>query len=283
MASSLELAGRLSAVVATQQEVLAAVTDLDKVMSLVVERTPAVTNGNGAVIELVEGDELVYRAASGAARAHIGLHLPFAGSLSGRAVTEKAVLRCDDTETDPRVDAPACRAIGIRSMVIAPLLEGDAAVGALKTFSSRPNNFNDLDSYALQLLAGMTSGALTQARTFRQLEASEARYRRLFDQNVAGVFRSTLDGRILDCNDALVQYLGYDSRDELLAHPAWDLYHERADREEFLSLVQKHRVMPNVRIPFKRKDGSSLLGIVSASLVPGEKNETHLLGTIVEA
>ena len=283
MTTSLELAGRLSAVVETQQEVLAAITDLDKVMALVVERVPSVTSGSGAVIEIVEGDELVYRAASGAAKEHIGLHLPFAGSLSGLAVTTRSVLRSDDTETDARVDAEACRRIGIRSMLIAPLLEGDVAVGALKTFSPRANAFDDLDLYALQLLAGMASGALTQARTFRACEASEARYRLLFDRNVAGVFRSTLDGRILDCNDALAWYLGYASREELLARPAWDLYHDRSTRDELVELILDNGALLNARVAMKKKDGTSLLGIVSASLVPGERGETHLLGTIVEA
>jgi PAS domain S-box-containing protein len=283
MATSLELAGRLSAVVETQQEVLAAIRDLEKVMALVVERVPAVTSGSGAVIEMVHDDELVYRAASGAAKAHVGIHLPFAGSLSGVAVTTKSMVRSDDTENDPRVDVEACRRIGIRSMVIAPLLEADVAVGALKTFSSRPNGFDELDEYALQLLAGMASGALTQARTFRALEASEARYRLLFDRNVAGVFRSTSDGRMLDCNDALVYYLGYGSRDELLARPAWDLYHDRATREELVELVRQHGALLNARVVLKRKDGSSMLAVVSAALVPGERGETHLLGTIVEA
>jgi PAS domain S-box-containing protein len=252
-------------------------------MALVVERVPEATNGSGAVIEVTDGDELVYRAASGSARKHLGLRLASAGSLSGRSVAEKAVLRCDDAETDARVDAAACRAIGIRSMVIAPLLEGDRAIGALKTFSPEANAFGDLDTYALQLLAGMTSTALTHARAFRERQESEERYRMLFDRNVAGVFRSTLDGRILDCNDALARFLGYDSREDLLAMPAWELYHQRGDREDLIELVQKNRTMLNIRMPLRRKDGTSLLGLVSAGLIPGDSEEKHLLGTIVEA
>jgi PAS domain S-box-containing protein len=282
MTSSSDLAARLSAVIATQQEVLGAISDLERVMALIVERTPAVTNGTGAVIELVEGDELVYRAGSGTARQHVGLRLPRDRSLSGLTVRTNELLRCDDAETDLRVDGKACREIGIRSMAIAPLVEGQVVVGALKTFSPEAHAFGNLDTYALQLLAGMTSAALAQARTFREREASEARYRMLFDRNVAGVFRSTLDGRILDCNDALVQSLGYDSREELLALPAWELYHQRADREEFLNLL-RDRAMLNMRIPFRRKDGSSLLGVVSASLTPGEDGEPQILGTIVES
>jgi len=283
MPNSLDLAARLAAVVRTQQEVFAAITDIDKVMALVVERVPDVTNGDGSVIEIVEGDQLVYRAASGPARKHVGLRLAFEGSLSGRSVREQTAMRCDDTETDPRVDAAACRAIGIRSMIIAPLLEGTTAVGALKSFSPRPNDFDDLDTYALQLLAGMTSGALTQAHTFRELQASEERYRLLFDRNVAGVFRSTLDGRMLDCNDALVGYLGYASREEVLALKAWDFYHQRSDREQMLDLLRRNRALLQVRIALRRKDGSSVLGVVNASLVPGDGDGEHLLGTIVEA
>jgi PAS domain S-box-containing protein len=282
MATSIDLAARLSAVVATQQEVLAAITDLDKVMALVVDRTAVVTSGSGAVIEVVDGDELVYRAASGIAKPHIGLRLTREGSLSGLAVREKSVMRCDDTQLDPRVNATACWSIGIRSMIIAPLVEGDVAVGALKSYSSQAKAFDDLDVYALQLLAGMASGALTQARTFHERQVSEARYRLLFDQNVAGVFRTTLDGRVLDCNDALVRYLGYDSRDELLARPAWELYHQRSDREELLRLLRQNRAVLQMRIPLRRKDGSSLLGVVNASLLSGE-DDTQLLGTVVEA
>jgi PAS domain S-box-containing protein len=268
--------------VATQQDVLAAITDPDKVMSLVVQRTPDVTNGTGAVIEFVSGDELVYRAASGAAQNHAGLRLSLHSSLSGVAVREKTLVRCDNTESDPRVDGAACRALGIRSMIIAPLLENQTAVGALKTFSSIADAFSDLDAYALQLMAGMTSAALTQARTFRDLEVSEARYRMLFEQNVAGVFRSTMDGRILDCNEALAQFLGYDSREDLLTRSAWSLYHNRADREELLRLV-KSQSMLNIRMPFARKDGTSLLAVLNASLLPGAGDDRELLGTIVEA
>jgi PAS domain S-box-containing protein len=283
MTTSLDVAARLAAVVRTQQEVLSAITDLEKVMELVVERVPDVTSGEGAVIEMLEGDMLVYRAASGIAKQHIGLRLKSEGSLSGLTAKTKTVLRCDDTDSDPRVDGAACRAIGIRSMIIAPLLEGDTAVGALKSFSPRARTFDDLDVYALQLLAGMTSGALTQAHTFRECHASEQRYRMLFDRNIAGVFRTTLDGRILDCNDALVQYLGYDSREELLSLPAWDLYHQRSDREQLLRLVEQNQTLVQARVPLRRKDGSSILGVMNASLVPGEGGEKQLLGTIVEA
>ena len=280
MPSSLDLAGRLAGVVAVQQEILGAVTDLDRVLQLIVERTGELTRGTGAVIELVDRDELVYRAASGVAKKHVGLYLPMSGSLSGEVVSKKMVLRCDDCDTDPRVDREACRMIGLRSMIIAPLLEGDQAIGVLKAFSDQANGFDDLDAYVIQLVAGMTSAALSQARAFQERRASEERYRLLFERNVAGVFRSTRDGRILDCNDALATYFGYSSREEFMAQPTWDLYQQRAEREALLKSLEHESALTNVRLHFKSKDGSPMTALMNVSILDASGGE-QLLGTIV--
>ena len=281
MPTSLDLAGRLSAVVALQQEILSVSQDLENVMQRVVNGIPQLTSGTGAVIELVDGDELVYRAASGPAAGHIGTRLPLSNSLSAMAVQMRNVIRCNDVETDPRVDRAACRRIGIRSMVVAPLLEGDHARGALKSYSDRADAFDDLDSYTVQLLAGMTSSALMLAQEFHNRQASEERYRMLFERNVAGVFRTTEDGRILDCNDAFVETLGYASREELLEKQTWDLYRERTDRQALLDSVRS-KPLKNVRLPLKKKDGTPLNGLVSVSLLTTDSGQFQLLGTLVE-
>jgi PAS domain S-box-containing protein len=262
MASSIELAARLSSVVSVQQDMLSVVNDPDKVMRLVVDRTPELTNGTGAVIEMAG-------------------RIPL-DDLSEACVRERRTIRCDDVENDSRVNAAELLEEGIRSFIIAPLVQGSTAIGVLKTFSAKRNAFDDLDSYTLQLLAGMTSSALMQAHEFRERQASEARYRMLFERNVAGVFRTTLDGRILDCNEALASYLGYASRQELLSRETWDLYHQRSDREQFLAHLQRDRALTNLRIHLKKKDGSSVTGVVNATIIPAEDGESQVLGTMVE-
>ncbi|HXI13743.1 MAG TPA: GAF domain-containing protein [Thermoanaerobaculia bacterium] len=272
----------MSAVVSAQQEILSAVTDLDKVLDVIVRSTPEVTGGSGAVVELVEGDELVYRAASGSAAGHVGKRLALGGSLSGKAVQTRELVRCDDVERDPNVDQAACRAIGIRSMIVAPLLHGDGAIGVLKSFSRDTKAFNDLDSYVVQLLAGICSSAVMQAREFAEHLAAEERYRLLFERNVAGVFRSTRDGRLLDCNAALVNYLGYSSRDELLARETWDLYPQRSDRETFIRTLEAGQSVTNARMQFRKKDGSQITGIVNASMIAATAgDDLQILGTLV--
>src|SRR5262245_17429626 len=195
MPSTIDLAARLSAILAAQQEIFAAAKDPDAVMKIVIAKTEQITESDGAALERLDGDDLVYVAGTGRAAGREDLRLALEASLSGAAARARTVMRTDNAETDPRVDAAACRRLGIRSMVIAPMLRGNTVIGALKSIAARANAFDDLDEYSLQILAGMASAALDLANEFRERQDSEQRYRMLFERNVAGVFRSTRDGR----------------------------------------------------------------------------------------
>lgn len=283
MPKTLDLVDRFSSIIELQQEVLSVATRGEAtLMELIVRRTPEIASGDGAVIELVHGQDLVYRAATGPAQRFLGAHIPIEKSLSGTSIRERAVMFCDDAETDSRVDAEACRDIGIRSMVVAPLMDHEQVIGVLKVYSARKENFDDLDIHAVRLIAGMFSSALMLARELRERKTSEERFRLLFERNVAGVFRTTLDGEILDCNDAFVESLGYSSRQELLQLKSTELYERPSSREAFLEKLHRERSMTNVRLPLKRKDGSPLAGLVNVSLIPGEGGDLQLLGTLVE-
>jgi PAS domain S-box-containing protein len=275
MPSSLDVANRLAGVVAAQQQILDAITEPDRLLQLIADRTAELTEGKGALIELLHGEDLVIRAVSGAEKRVIGFHLPVSASLAGETIRLRTVVRSDDAESDPRVDREARQTLGVRSLISAPLLEGDHATGVLIAFSDRRNGFDDLSAHVIQLLAGMASGALMQAATLE-------RYRLLFERNVAGVFRSTRDGRILDCNDALAACFGYASREEMMTKSTWDLYVDRADRTALLEKLSTGEALTNVRLRFKKKDGSPMTGLMTVSLLSAGGDE-QLLGTIVEA
>jgi hypothetical protein len=75
------------------------------------------------------------------------------------------LLRCDDTETDDRVDRQSCRALGIRSIIAAPLRVGEKEkiVGLLELFSAQPGAFGENDSAVLQRLAETLEGAVNRS------------------------------------------------------------------------------------------------------------------------
>ena len=136
------------------------------VMQLVVESAQEITNATGAVVELAEGDHMVYRAASGSAVPHLGLRIPMVGSLSGMCVLTGAALRCDDAQVDDRVDRAACRRVGLRSMLVVPLARLGRTVGVLKVVAAQPYALSDGDTQVLQLLAGFIASALHNAEAY---------------------------------------------------------------------------------------------------------------------
>ena len=282
MGTTLDLAQRLATVVSIQQEILSAVTDLQRVLDAIAARAPECTGGEGASVEILDGDDLVCRAASGPASVLLGGRRPSASTLSGEAIRDRRVLHCDDTAVDDRLDAATARNRGVRSIIAAPLVDGGRAVGALSSYSSRANSFADLDAYTLQLLSGLAASAFLTAHSIEQRRLSEERYRLLFERNVAGVFRSTRDGRLLDCNEALVEYLGYASTDELIAHSTWQLYAERADRDGLLQRLDRERTVTDIRLRFRKKDGTEFTAVMNATLIPGDGGD-QLLGTFVQA
>lgn len=137
--------------------------DLGNVMGLVVERTLALVGADGAAIELAEGGDMVYRAASGIAESFLGLRLAGESSLSGMCVDTGEILRCEDSETDDRVNRNATRQIGLRSMIVMPLFHRDSVVGVLKAMSKKPNKFTREDELLLGFLSEVVASAMFYA------------------------------------------------------------------------------------------------------------------------
>lgn len=161
---------RLNEIITTQCQLAEAKLDLEAFFDLVVYRMDTLTGATGSVIELLDGDEMVYRAGSGVARAHIGLRLKLDSSISGLCVKSREVLRCDDSEIDARVDRAACQRIGVRSMVVAPLFNEGRTIGVLKAMSSEPNAFGGRDMQTLQLMAGLIGAAIAHQTAFNSKE-----------------------------------------------------------------------------------------------------------------
>ncbi|MBM3617542.1 MAG: PAS domain S-box protein [Alphaproteobacteria bacterium] len=215
---------RLSQIVAIQRDVAHAHHDLQFAMNLIAVRTRDLTDADSSVIEILEGDEMVYRAASGRASAFIGMRIPAKGSLSGLCVKENTVLRCDDAETDDRVDKAACRKIGVTSMLVLPLKRGKQAIGVLKVLSSRKAAFNEQHVVMLEILAGVLSAAFSDALANAALREREELFRSSMEHSPLGMALVTPDGRWFKVNKALCRLLGY-AEHELEKHDFREVTH----------------------------------------------------------
>jgi len=160
---------RLLAVIGVQQEIVETHAALNDVMNVVANAAARLTAADAAVVELHEGDEMVYRAGAGAATGHVGLRLDSHRSLSGLCVRLNRTLRADDCELDERVDKEACRRVGARSMLVTPLRFRGDPLGALKVYSSRVAAFDEVSAETLQLLVGLIAASMQRAREYEGL------------------------------------------------------------------------------------------------------------------
>ena len=176
-------AERLGELIAAQRAVTAAAASgagLDAVLHIAAEGARNLTGADGVVVEMRDGDHLVYRAAAGSAVAHLGVRVGFHGSLSGLCMRMGTALYAADTETDPRVDRAACRRVGIRSMVVVPVPHHGRYVGVVKLHNPEPHAFDDRDILSAQLIVGVISTGFIgeqEAKNVEALARSEAEAR----------------------------------------------------------------------------------------------------------
>ncbi len=288
----------LASVVEIQQEIATADLDLEAVMNLVAGRMRHVTRADGGVVELVEDEELVYRAASGTVGAHVGLRLDISSSLSGRCVLGGEILRSDDTEEDPRVDREACRKIGARSMIVVPLHHEQGIAGVLKVLSGKAHAFTDKDVRTLQLMAGLVGAAMSHTAEFEarqtmlaertaalaRIRESEELFRTVFEGAAIGIALVDLEGAVVRSNPALRRILGY-SEAELRGKSftgVTDPGDVAAEVGLFEELVAGGRDGYQIEKRYVHKDGHLVWSRLSASLLRDPDGEPRFAIGMVE-
>lgn len=129
----------------------------DEALAYLVDRMSAVIHATGAAIAIESDGNIVCRASCGQAPDVGAIVNPDSG-LTGECIRTRDVVRCEDTETDPRVDRMVCRGLDIRSAVVIPVLAGGRMAGVIEVFSSLPYAFQTEHISLLRDIAEIISG-----------------------------------------------------------------------------------------------------------------------------
>lgn len=172
-----------------QTEFASAKPDVSYLIQLISDRTRELIGAPGVVFELIEGEDLVYRATSGSAEPQLGLRIPIQGSFSGLGIKTKETLICNDAESDSRVNKEACRRVGLRSMIVQPLFFDGDVIGVLKIFSPEIDSFNPHIASYLKLISGTMAATLHNAFRWaeRDLQIDSLSYHASHD-SMTGLF-----------------------------------------------------------------------------------------------
>ncbi|HLM82684.1 MAG TPA: GAF domain-containing protein [Terriglobales bacterium] len=139
-------------------------TELDSALQLLVERAQYITGATGTALALPRGEEMVCRASTGPSAPAVGARLQVRSGLTGESIARRQLLRCNNAETDPRVNLEACRDLGIASIVVLPLVRSTGEVrGLFELFSDHPYAFEERDLVALERMAELSLTALDLA------------------------------------------------------------------------------------------------------------------------
>ena len=151
---------------------------------------------------MLDGDDLVHRAATGFASRYVGERVTLEGTFSGSVYRNNRSAICADTEA---IGNGLAYRRGIRSLIAVPLRHREEAVGLLTVLSRTPNAFTTEDLNTLELLAVVLASVMSHASEFEAL----ARFRTIFQASSVGIVRVDRDGCLVEANPAMEKLLGY--------------------------------------------------------------------------
>ena len=244
-------------------------------MRVIAERCRTLTGATGAVVELIQGDELVPQVTIGIQSPRLRL----SGNLSG---WPSAPGSCSARTTCPPIPASGTTPTatqGIRSLLAVPLRDDQRILGVIKVLSRDPAAFSDRDAKALRLLGGLVGASLEHASAFearqgrledrtQALQESEQRFKQLVDVAQEGIWVSDDRGVITYVNQRMTDLLGYQNG-ALLGRPVYDFLDATARAGRSARSPPPARGGENHDFRFRRQDGTEIWGLVSASPVTG--------------
>ena len=223
----------------------------------------ATTSGDAVVVRL--RDESVAAAALPESIVHYVVH------------TRESVILDDASTRNPFSEDPHIREHHARSILCLPLINQAKLIGVLYLENTlTPHVFNPTRIAVLKLLASQAAISLENTRLYRDLEEREARIRRLVDANIIGIFIWTLEGGIVEANEAFLQMVQYGREDLALGRVSWTgltpMEGRERDERSVAELKATGTVQPYEK-EFLRKDGTRVPVLIGSAAFGERRDE----------
>ncbi|NOY38571.1 MAG: PAS domain-containing protein [Chlorobi bacterium] len=168
------------------------------------------------------------------------------------------------------------RTFGLQHSISAPIINQEQKVFAVFQLLSdklTEGNVPEVIAFAnhlsfffqkIRLLEELRKNYNKLKKSYHKLQSREAQYKEFFDNDLTGDYISTPEGKFLDCNQAFVDILGFNSKEEVLAFNPLDLYPNPEAREKILKHLQKEKRFINYEEELIRKDGRKIYVLVNS-------------------
>lgn len=115
----------------------------------------------------------------------------------------------------------------------------------------------------------------------RESSLSDARYKTLYGRSLAAAVTTSWDGKIIECNEAFVRMLGYDSREELLQQNALSIYVRPEDHQQFLDDLDQTGSLTNYEFKLRKKNGQ-VIWVQANFYIVEDAQERQIEGSLIE-
>jgi two-component system, cell cycle sensor histidine kinase and response regulator CckA len=165
-----------------------------------------------------------------------------------------------------------------------PLKRGNRPFGVLAVQSySSSVCYGHKEKEILTFVSQQLASAVEHQGNQEALRRSESRYRSLVQSAVYGIYRSSLEGKFLDVNPALIAMLGYFSADEVLAlDPQRGIFVDPEEQAQLMSQLQQGARLDNMEVRWKRKDGSTITVRLNGRAITISEHAERVLEVIAE-
>jgi two-component system, NtrC family, sensor histidine kinase KinB len=207
---------------------------LDDVFDNILSQTRQALQVDIAALGMVEGDELVFRAATDKGKSLIGKCVKLRDGVAGLvAREERGVIIPTVFSGTLLADAEKIPNIKVRALACAPIHVQGKVIGVLEAFNPVTKSF---DPDALLVLTGLGSLAGTSiqnAELFESLDVAHKRYRDLFEDSIDPIVITDIHGRILEVNKQASVFTGHspDALHEFLIEQVHDVNFEKTGQQ----------------------------------------------------
>jgi hypothetical protein len=137
--------------------------DLRASLQLLADRMQYLTGAAAASVALAEGHEMLCRASAGPSATELGMPLRADSTLVNQSIRAQQIICCNNTRNGTRSDGTSYRALGIKAIMVMPLIRESKVVGMLELLADKTGAFDDQDGATLEHLSAMILTAVEHA------------------------------------------------------------------------------------------------------------------------
>ena len=179
-------------------------------------------------------------------------------------ISREQIINNDYSGEKVTVEFSAEGGIKLNRVLTVPVFDGSKIAAVIQVIN-KAADYDHADARQLSLLGTGVWKHFQKILADEALKRSESKFRSLFEGSLDVVYISTIDGRLVDINQAGERLFGCEYH-ELIGKNTLSLYADPHDRERFARKISEKGYLRNFEVRLKRKDGKVIDCLLSSSM-----------------